>query len=124
MADEQYADIYQYYFAYTYILDEPAPTSNASIQSLKIVERREEEKTEEECTICLEKIFDNENKEAVVKETPCGHIYHGECIDKWLEIHVSCPLCRYKMTPDNGEEEVLEVEMSFSDEDEDQVEIG
>lgn len=123
MADEQWADYYhEFHLTYSYIMDEPASTSNALIQSLKVVERREEEKTEEECTICLEKMFDNENKETVVKETPCGHRYHGECIDTWLEIHVSCPLCRYNMTRDDGEE-FPEVEMYISDEEPEEVEL-
>ncbi|KAF3327895.1 E3 ubiquitin-protein ligase RING1-like protein [Carex littledalei] len=80
-------------------MDEPA--FNASIQSLKVIKSIEDEKSEEECSICLEKLFNKENKDAVMKETPCGHRYHGECIDKWLETHSSCPLCRYKMTLSN-----------------------
>ncbi|KAF3322969.1 E3 ubiquitin-protein ligase RING1-like protein [Carex littledalei] len=96
-------------------MDEPA--SKVSIQSLKIIKSREDhEKSEEECSICLEKLFDKENKDAVVKETSCGHKYHGKCIDKWLDIHGSCPLCRYNMTQEN-EEEVSDVEMDFWDED-------
>lgn len=59
--------------------------SKASIQLLKIIESREDEKSEEECSICLEKLFDKENKDVVLKETPCGHRYHGKCIDKWLD---------------------------------------
>ena len=52
-----------------------------------------------------------------MKETPCGHKYHDECIDKLFEILRSCPLCRYKMPHENEEDEFLEVEMSFSGED-------
>ncbi|KAF3322625.1 E3 ubiquitin-protein ligase RING1 [Carex littledalei] len=83
-----------------------ALASKASIQSLKIVKSREEEKPEEECAICMEKLFGKENKEAVVKETPCGHKYHSKCIEKWLEKHLSCPLCRYQMPQEDREEKV------------------
>lgn len=83
-----------------------ALASKASIQSLKIVKSGEEEKPEEECAICMEKLFGKENKEAVVKETPCGHRYHGKCIEKWLKKHQSCPLCRYQMSQEDREEKV------------------
>ncbi|KAF3330138.1 E3 ubiquitin-protein ligase RING1-like protein [Carex littledalei] len=33
----------------------------------------------------------------------CGHRYHGECIEKWLHMHGSCPMCRYNMAEEEGE---------------------
>ena len=24
----------------------------------------------------------------------CGHIYHKDCIDVWIEKNTKCPLCR------------------------------
>ena len=27
----------------------------------------------------------------------CGHIYHKECIGKWLQEHTTCPQCRYEL---------------------------
>lgn len=32
-----------------------------------------------------------------VKEAPCGHIFHSECIIKWLQTQASCPYCRQAM---------------------------
>ncbi|XP_078160134.1 E3 ubiquitin-protein ligase MPSR1-like [Carex rostrata] len=80
--------------------------ASKAIQSLKIVKNGEKEKLEEECAICMEKLFGKENKEAVVKETPCGHRYHGKCIEKWLRKHRSCPMCRYQMPQEIREEKV------------------
>ncbi|KVH99867.1 putative RING-H2 finger protein ATL12 [Cynara cardunculus var. scolymus] len=46
-----------------------------------------------ECVVCLSKFEDSE----VLRLLPrCRHAFHMNCIDKWLESHSSCPLCRYK----------------------------
>jgi hypothetical protein len=28
------------------------------------------------------------------KETPCGHSFHGKCVERWLNMKGSCPMCR------------------------------
>ncbi|KAK4739339.1 hypothetical protein R3W88_003036 [Solanum pinnatisectum] len=47
---------------------------------------------DETCSICLVE-FD---KEHVVCQLPrCNHVFHMECIEKWLErCQFTCPLCR------------------------------
>ena len=43
------------------------------------------------CTICMESITTNGDKST----TPCGHLFHTECINNWLRSNVkSCPQCR------------------------------
>jgi len=27
-------------------------------------------------------------------KTPCGHIFHEKCLDKWLKTKTQCPYCR------------------------------
>ena len=44
-----------------------------------------------ECAICLGEF---EEKEAVKKIPKCHHVFHLQCIDTWLEMHVTCPVCR------------------------------
>ncbi|TPX41715.1 hypothetical protein SeLEV6574_g05955, partial [Synchytrium endobioticum] len=44
----------------------------------------------ENCQICL---IDYETNEELAK-LRCKHRYHPECISKWLETSVNCPLCR------------------------------
>jgi len=43
------------------------------------------------CPICHE-------EDSVVRHTlPCNHTFHLHCIDHWLGINNTCPICRYKI---------------------------
>ncbi|CAA0821340.1 RING/U-box superfamily protein [Striga hermonthica] len=42
------------------------------------------------CCICLTKYANNDE----LRELPCSHFFHKECVDKWLKINASCPLCK------------------------------
>ena len=44
-----------------------------------------------ECIICLEPMIINDK----VKILQCGHMYHYDCINKWIEKkkEINCPLC-------------------------------
>ncbi|KAK8180950.1 hypothetical protein BC567DRAFT_137608, partial [Phyllosticta citribraziliensis] len=49
------------------------------------------------CAICLD---DFVHKETQVRELPCHHIYHPECIDNFLRDNSSlCPLCKKTVLP-------------------------
>lgn len=43
------------------------------------------------CSICCQN-FDIGNN--MVRMPDCGHIYHADCINRWLKIKVNCPYCR------------------------------
>ncbi|KAJ0967144.1 hypothetical protein J5N97_024061 [Dioscorea zingiberensis] len=43
------------------------------------------------CVVCLGGL---EEKEKVKVIPGCGHVFHPACIDAWLGMHGSCPLCR------------------------------
>jgi hypothetical protein len=45
----------------------------------------------EECSICLDK------NEKIWIKTHCNHLYHNECINEWMEINKSCPICREQL---------------------------
>ena len=47
---------------------------------------------EQSCGICLEE----KNKGQECRELSCGHSFHRECIDPWLQKNPTCPLCREK----------------------------
>ncbi|KAL1199320.1 E3 ubiquitin-protein ligase [Cardamine amara subsp. amara] len=42
------------------------------------------------CCICLARYGDDEQ----VRELPCSHVFHVDCVDKWLKINATCPLCK------------------------------
>ncbi|XP_031474869.1 E3 ubiquitin-protein ligase ATL42-like [Nymphaea colorata] len=44
-----------------------------------------------ECSVCLSRFDDKEVLRLLPK---CKHAFHITCIDRWLESHSSCPLCR------------------------------
>ncbi|GJS87859.1 zinc finger, RING/FYVE/PHD-type containing protein [Tanacetum coccineum] len=43
------------------------------------------------CAICLS---DYKPKDAVRTIPECNHYFHADCIDEWLKINVTCPICR------------------------------
>ncbi|KAM0049664.1 putative chromatin regulator PHD family [Helianthus debilis subsp. tardiflorus] len=47
-----------------------------------------------ECAVCLSSFEDGQ----MIRVLPtCKHHFHVECIDKWLESHSSCPICRHEV---------------------------
>ncbi|KAJ0695017.1 putative transcription factor interactor and regulator LIM family [Helianthus annuus] len=53
-----------------------------------------------ECAVCLNEFEDEETIRLIPK---CDHVFHAECIDAWLEQHVTCPVCRSNLVPKPGE---------------------
>ncbi|XP_010544692.1 PREDICTED: E3 ubiquitin-protein ligase At4g11680 isoform X1 [Tarenaya hassleriana] len=55
-----------------------------------------------ECCICLCPYEDG----AELRELSCRHHFHSHCIDKWLRINATCPLCKFNVikTGDHSEE--------------------
>ncbi|KAJ3694165.1 hypothetical protein LUZ60_009645 [Juncus effusus] len=51
------------------------------------------------CCICLAKYIDNEE----LRELPCTHFFHQECVDKWLKINALCPLCKAEVPNSSGQ---------------------
>ncbi|XVF51323.1 hypothetical protein PTKIN_Ptkin04bG0175700 [Pterospermum kingtungense] len=47
------------------------------------------------CHICL---CEYQAKEALRTIPDCKHYFHASCIDEWLKLNASCPLCRNNIT--------------------------
>ncbi|XP_066340730.1 E3 ubiquitin-protein ligase SIRP1-like [Miscanthus floridulus] len=45
------------------------------------------------CSVCLEDF----EMGAEAKQMPCQHKFHSHCILPWLELHSSCPICRFQL---------------------------
>ena len=43
-----------------------------------------------QCSICLTNYQEND----LLKLLPCTHRFHSNCIDPWLSLNNSCPVCR------------------------------
>ena len=87
------------------------PASQTAIEKLKHfkMEKKYCKKSEQdpnklefpECSICLMEV--NEGQNTIL--LPCGHMFHEECVTKWLKIHNTCPLCRFELPTDNADYE-------------------
>ncbi|XP_040385950.1 E3 ubiquitin-protein ligase EL5-like [Oryza brachyantha] len=49
------------------------------------------EKAEAECAVCIAELRDGDECRALPR---CGHRFHAACVDAWLRLHTTCPLCR------------------------------
>ncbi|XP_039029810.1 RING-H2 finger protein ATL39-like [Hibiscus syriacus] len=76
------------------------PATEESIKALKKVKFVEGYGEGIECMICMEKLV--QSKTEVVTCMPCSHLFHGDCIHKWLSTGHHCPLCRFSMPTDDG----------------------
>lgn len=71
---------------------------------------KETNKVDRVCCICFEKIRDEETRYERMNKIvfffsnkrskhtlPCGHSFHSSCIHKWMNVNLSCPICRQRM---------------------------
>ncbi|XP_057493697.1 E3 ubiquitin-protein ligase MPSR1-like [Actinidia eriantha] len=82
--------------------DGQPPASKSSIEAMPTVEIGGEDEGSD-CVICMEEWGIGD----VAREMPCRHRFHGGCIEKWLGIHGSCPVCRYKMPVDDDDDDLV-----------------
>ncbi|KAK4402718.1 E3 ubiquitin-protein ligase RING1 [Sesamum angolense] len=72
------------------------PAKIELLQTVTVKGGKDDEMSEEEwCSICLEG-FDNSDGARL----PCSHMFHKNCILRWLQGNHVCPLCRYELPVD------------------------
>ncbi|CAD8158221.1 unnamed protein product [Paramecium octaurelia] len=47
-------------------------------------------KSNRQCSICCNQF----QKDELITQLPCKHIYHKSCVDSWLQSSTKCPNCR------------------------------
>lgn len=53
------------------------------------------------CTVCMDGFTGAAAAGGGKQLVSCGHVYHENCITKWLSLHNSCPLCRSSIVSGN-----------------------
>ncbi|KAI4377882.1 hypothetical protein MLD38_015443 [Melastoma candidum] len=75
-----------------YMVEEPLPPLNLSSDTVFPYRNGPESRVKYlECAICLEEYEDGRECRFL---PDCRHVYHRDCIDKWLVQKRLCPLCR------------------------------
>ncbi|XP_054477022.1 E3 ubiquitin-protein ligase RNF115 isoform X2 [Anoplopoma fimbria] len=76
----------------------PPPAEKEKISSIPTVNiSQEQADCCMECPVCKEDFAVGEP----VRQLPCNHFFHSDCIVPWLEMHDTCPVCRKSL---NGED--------------------
>uniref|UniRef100_A0A8C5LKP1 RING-type E3 ubiquitin transferase n=1 Tax=Leptobrachium leishanense TaxID=445787 RepID=A0A8C5LKP1_9ANUR len=76
----------------------PPPADTEKIQALPTIQITEEHVGSSlECPVCKEDYTVGEN----VRQLPCNHLFHNDCIIPWLEQHDTCPVCRKSLSGQN-----------------------
>ncbi|XP_047342422.1 E3 ubiquitin-protein ligase RING1-like [Impatiens glandulifera] len=77
------------------------PASKSSLEALPTITVDDGLLTSDlaQCAVCK----DDFEKGMEVKQMPCKHVYHSDCIIPWLELHNTCPVCRYELPTDDAD---------------------
>ncbi|XP_076949658.1 uncharacterized protein LOC143622366 [Bidens hawaiensis] len=75
------------------------PASKRVVENLLsvVMTREDGESDSTVCAVCKDEISVGE----MVKQLPCSHYYHGDCIVPWLCIKNTCPVCRHELATDD-----------------------
>jgi len=75
-------------------------TAEACLRAMPVVKVTENdlEAENDECTICFDKLLVGDPALRI----PCGHLFHKDCVHKWLESSNQCPVCRYELPTDDA----------------------
>ncbi|XP_024519747.1 E3 ubiquitin-protein ligase RING1-like [Selaginella moellendorffii] len=77
------------------------PASKTAIEAMPVVSITSEHMSGDggQCAVCKDEF----ELGSEVRQMPCKHLYHGDCILPWLAQHNSCPVCRHEMPTDDPE---------------------
>lgn len=84
----------------------PPPASKEVLESLPKLDVTDEflkNRELAECSVCKEEFKKNDK----VRQLPCKHVFHPDCILPWLKEHNSCPTCRFELPTDDRDYEKM-----------------
>ncbi|KAL1827537.1 hypothetical protein ACET3Z_005949 [Daucus carota] len=82
---------------------EHPPASKTAVESMPRVEIGDRHVSgESQCAVCHESFVLGSE----AREMPCKHLYHSDCILPWLAMRNSCPVCRFELPAETGNESV------------------
>ncbi|KAJ3417355.1 hypothetical protein HDV05_004820 [Chytridiales sp. JEL 0842] len=97
------------------------PASREAVEELKRVRipfslKRREKRGKGLCTVCQDTLSDGTPRDVDGMEVdktegefeyglmmPCRHLFHNQCLRKWLDSSNTCPTCRFEIKTDNVE---------------------
>eukprot|EP01017_Pseudomicrothorax_dubius_P029864 TRINITY_DN3667_c0_g1_i2.p2 TRINITY_DN3667_c0_g1~~TRINITY_DN3667_c0_g1_i2.p2 ORF type:complete len:104 (+),score=4.46 TRINITY_DN3667_c0_g1_i2:445-756(+) len=59
-------------------------------EQMKRVKKMKVGTTRKECSICTNVFGQGE----IIRQLPCKHIFHNDCVKPWLKKNTTCPNCR------------------------------
>ncbi|XP_027338073.1 E3 ubiquitin-protein ligase RING1-like [Abrus precatorius] len=72
----------------------PPPATSSAIAALPMVKLTQADlASDPNCPICKDEF----QLDMEVRELPCKHYYHSDCVVPWLRMHNTCPVCRYEL---------------------------
>ncbi|PPD98133.1 hypothetical protein GOBAR_DD04834 [Gossypium barbadense] len=79
------------------------PASKSVVENLPCVVVTQEDVVNNNalCAVCKDEV----NLGEKMKQLPCAHRYHGDCIIPWLGIRNTCPVCRHELPTDDADYE-------------------
>ncbi|XVF11720.1 hypothetical protein REPUB_Repub08aG0052200 [Reevesia pubescens] len=104
-AEPFFADLDDYIYTYELLFGQFAenensfisrpPASKSVVENLPSVVVTQEDVVNNNalCAVCKDEINIGEK----MKQLPCAHRYHGDCIIPWLGIRNTCPVCRLEL---------------------------
>ncbi|KAF8749356.1 hypothetical protein HU200_012689 [Digitaria exilis] len=57
---------------------------------------------DEECVLCLSGMEEGSE----VRDLNCCHLFHRDCLDRWLLLAATCPLCRCRLIPEDDDDDM------------------
>eukprot|EP00937_MAST-01D_sp_MAST-1D-sp2_P002413 g2413.t1 len=66
------------------------------------------EGAEVDCPICMSRVSTTTRGYMV---TPCGHVFHDECLMQWMDVKMECPSCRAPLPVLSSDDQQVEIEI-------------